>query len=161
MHASRFDTLARAMAGPVTRRTIGRALTGLALGGAFGRALPLAGALAMFAPGGAAARCRGARRCGRGNCCAKGEVCGDREAKRCAPRCNDACFARPPGCGCSFTFDTSRGFCAVVTDPSVFCPQPVCDSHEDCAPDGFCAFVSAGACESEATARCVAACPAE
>ena len=46
MHACRFDTLARTLAGPVTRRTIGRALAGLALGGAFGRALPATRALA-------------------------------------------------------------------------------------------------------------------
>lgn len=150
MDPGRFDTLVKSLSTPGTRRAVARLLAGL----------PLAGALAVFAPGGAVARCRGARRCGRNNCCAKGEICGDREAKRCAPRCNEACITRP-GCGCSYTFDTNRPFCAVVTDPSVICAQPACDSHEDCAPAGFCAFVSAGACGSEATARCITACPAE
>lgn len=47
MHASRFDTLARALAGPVTRRTIARTVTGFAVGGAFGRALAPKRALAV------------------------------------------------------------------------------------------------------------------
>ena len=49
MHASRFDTLARALAGPVTRRTLGHMLTGLTLGGALGPALAPKRALAAAA----------------------------------------------------------------------------------------------------------------
>jgi len=147
MDPVRFDTLVKSLSTPGTRRAVVRLLA----------ALPLAGALAMFAPGGAAARCRGARRCGRRNCCAKAEVCGDREAKRCAPRCDDACFTRT-GCGCAATFDTDRSYCNVnPTDFGALCAEPACDSHEDCAPDGFCSNVTCG----EQTTRCLAACPAE
>jgi hypothetical protein len=47
MHASRFDTLARTLAGSMTRRTIARALSGIALSGTLGRALAPERALAV------------------------------------------------------------------------------------------------------------------
>jgi hypothetical protein len=47
MNASRFDILARALAGPVTRRTIARMVAGFAVGGALGRALAPERALAV------------------------------------------------------------------------------------------------------------------
>src|SRR5688500_11388127 len=146
MDGERFDNLTRTFK-TTSRRGVLHALAGTA--GAL--------ASALLAPGGTAARCPRARRCGRNTCCRRGEVCGDRDNRRCAPRCNDACFGRV-GCGCASFFDKDRDLCNVQpADFGALCAQPACTSHEECGPDGFCA----NACCPGATTRRLAACPAE
>lgn len=178
MDAKRFDGMARLVFVAVTRRRLTRLLAG------FGVSITLAAIVADDAgaskkcgscltkkkgkckkkrPNGT--RCPGGQ-CFKGSCdasccgagcatrCGASEVCADPPGQRCAPICDDACFART-NCACTATFDTEIPYCFVMPDPNAVCATPECDSHADCAPDAFCSFV---AC-TPAGGRCLDSCP--
>jgi hypothetical protein len=178
MNAEQFDRMARLLFAVVTRRTLTQLLAGL---GVSATLAPIRtddavakkkcdpcrtkkqGKCKRKKPNGTP--CPGGQ-CFNGvcnrDCCGAGcatrcggnEVCADPVNRRCAPICDDACFARP-GCGCASTFDTGIDYCNVNPDLGAACATSQCDNHEDCAPGGFCANLFCG----DFTSRCVLTCP--